>query len=48
MVRGENDAPEPKMSEGKIVMRLPIPVIADKTRENGPNDVNSIEKSSGC
>ena len=46
MVRGEKAAPEPKMSEEKIIMRQPIPIIADKTRENGPNDVNSIKKSS--
>ena len=39
MVHGENDAPEPKMSEGKIIMRQPIPVIVDKTRENGPKEV---------
>ena len=46
MVRGEKVAPEPKMSEGKILMRQPIPIIADKTRENGPNEVTSNEISS--
>ena len=46
MVRGEKAAPEPKMSEEIIIMRQPIPIIADKTRENGPNEVTSNEISS--
>ena len=46
MVRGEKDAPEPKMSMGKIVMRQPTPVIVDKTRENSPKEVTSNDKSS--
>ena len=45
MVRGVKDAPEPKMSMEKIVMRQPIPVIVDKTRENGPKEVTSNDKS---
>ena len=46
MVRGEKDAPEPKMSMEKIVMRQPIPVIVDKMRGNSPEEVTSNDKSS--